>query len=85
MCRRFCNVYGIDMPTRAELVAYQRTRSEIAAVIGADRVIFQELEDLLESVLSCAPAGSKLNQFDTSVFDGMGGIGNAIDVHVCIA
>lgn len=38
---RFPNVYGIDMPTRAELVAYNRTNQQIAEEIGADEIIFQ--------------------------------------------
>jgi amidophosphoribosyltransferase len=38
---RFPNVYGIDMPTRHELIAYKRTEEEIALAIGADKVIFQ--------------------------------------------
>lgn len=59
------------MPSRSELVAYNRTLHEISSTIGADRVIFQELTDLVDSVLSCAVPGSKLTGFDTSVFDGM--------------
>jgi amidophosphoribosyltransferase len=38
---RYPNVYGIDMPTRQELVAFNRTEEEIAKEIGADAVIFQ--------------------------------------------
>jgi amidophosphoribosyltransferase len=38
---RYPNVYGIDMPTRQELVAFNRTEDEIAKEIGADAVIFQ--------------------------------------------
>ena len=40
------NVYGIDMPAKAELIASERSVEEIQEIIGADRLIFQELEDL---------------------------------------
>ncbi|RKP07641.1 phosphoribosyltransferase-like protein [Thamnocephalis sphaerospora] len=64
---RYPNVYGIDMPTPHELVAHNRTTPEIASYIGADRVIFQELPDLIEA---CRKFNPKLTRFDTSVFDG---------------
>ncbi|KAJ1343398.1 amidophosphoribosyltransferase [Batrachochytrium salamandrivorans] len=47
---RFPNVYGIDMPTRSELIAFGRKDDEVAEAIGADCVIFQHLDDLVESV-----------------------------------
>jgi amidophosphoribosyltransferase len=68
---RYCNVYGIDMPTRTELVAYNRSVPEIARTIGADRVIYLSLKDLVGSVLSCAAPGCAVSRFDTSVFDGV--------------
>ncbi|NDB23740.1 MAG: amidophosphoribosyltransferase, partial [Burkholderiaceae bacterium] len=43
---RFPNVYGIDMPTRSELVAYGRTHDEINQLIGADQLIYQSVEDM---------------------------------------
>ncbi|MFC6644377.1 amidophosphoribosyltransferase [Granulicella cerasi] len=61
------NVYGIDMPSRAELVASGKTLDELAEEIGADKVIFQDLEDLKQSVTECAP---HLTEFEGSVFDG---------------
>lgn len=64
---RYPNVYGIDMPTRTELVAHNRTESEIAAAIGADAVIFQDLADLQHAVAKFNPA---LQAFDVSVFNG---------------
>lgn len=64
---RYPNVYGIDMPTRKELVAYGRTDEQIAEEIGADKVIFEDLHDLVESVRRFNPA---VESFDTSVFDG---------------
>lgn len=61
------NVYGIDMPSRAELVAHDRDTESIAAAIGADLVIFQTLPDLISSVRQF---NSKLTTFDCSVFNG---------------
>ncbi|RKP27180.1 nucleophile aminohydrolase [Syncephalis pseudoplumigaleata] len=64
---RYANVYGIDMPSPHELVAYNRNEREIAEAIGADHVIFQALPDL---VAACNRFNPALKQFDTSVFDG---------------
>jgi amidophosphoribosyltransferase len=65
---RFPNVYGIDMPTRAELIAAHRTEDQVAAEIGADALIYQDLEDLKDSVRQVNP---KLVNFETSCFDGV--------------
>ena len=65
---RFPNVYGIDMPTRAELIAAHRTEAEVAAEIGADALIYQDLEDLKDAVRQVNP---KLTSFETSCFDGV--------------
>lgn len=64
---RYPNVYGIDMPTHNELIAYERNDAEIAEVIGADGVIFQKLEDLKSSISDVNP---ELVNFDASCFDG---------------
>ena len=64
---RYSNVYGIDMPSRQELVAYGRTVEQIAEYIQADMVIYQTLEDLIDSVKQFNP---DLKKFDCSVFDG---------------
>ncbi|MEW5891870.1 MAG: amidophosphoribosyltransferase [Pseudomonadota bacterium] len=64
---RFPNVYGIDMPTRAELLATGRSDEEIAREIGADAVIYQDLPDLIAAVQQLNP---KITQFDASCFDG---------------
>ena len=64
---RFPNVYGIDMPTRAELIATGRDEDEIAAAIGADAVIYQDLDALRAAVRAANPA---LKVFETSCFDG---------------
>jgi len=64
---RYPNVYGIDMPSRAELVAHGRTTDEIAEAIGADLVIFQTLPDLVASVRQLNPV---IERFECSVFSG---------------
>ncbi|MEY3875546.1 MAG: hypothetical protein RIR50_717 [Pseudomonadota bacterium] len=64
---RFPNVYGIDMPTRSELVAYGRTHEEITKLIGADELIYQDVEDLKKAVRDINPA---ITNFDASCFDG---------------
>jgi amidophosphoribosyltransferase len=64
---RFPNVYGIDMPTRAELIATGRTDAEIAAEIGADALVYQDLQGLRDSITKLNPA---LTEFDCSCFDG---------------
>ncbi|MDR1646795.1 MAG: amidophosphoribosyltransferase [Zoogloeaceae bacterium] len=64
---RFPNVYGIDMPTRAELIATGKTGNEIAREIDADALVYQDLDALLASISCLNP---KLSRFDTSCFDG---------------
>ena len=56
------------MPSRAELVAYNRDTEAIANAIGADLVIFQKLPDLISSVQRFNP---EIKKFDCSVFDGV--------------
>jgi amidophosphoribosyltransferase len=65
---RFPNVYGIDMPTPGELIATGRTDQEIADAIGADAVIYQDLDALIDDVRKLNPA---IRQFDCSCFDGV--------------
>ena len=63
------NVYGIDMPAREEYVAYGKTNEEICNSIGADWLIYQKLEDLVES---CTSAGADSPaDFDCSCFNGI--------------
>jgi amidophosphoribosyltransferase len=64
---RFPNVYGIDMPTRAELIAAHRSEEEVAREIGADALIYQNLDALKQAVRRLNP---KLTCFETSCFDG---------------
>ena len=64
---RFANVYGIDMPTRHELIATGRTDAEIAREIGADELIYQDLDALERAVRELNP---RLASFETSCFSG---------------
>ncbi|MBC7547061.1 MAG: amidophosphoribosyltransferase, partial [Polaromonas sp.] len=65
---RYPNVYGIDMPTSAELVAHDRTVEEIRLSIGCDALIYQDVESMKRAVGSL---NSKLDGFDASCFDGV--------------
>ena len=64
---RYPNVYGIDMPAASELVAAGRTEEEVAQIIGADRLIYQDIDDM---VRACQHHDSEVHQFDTSCFSG---------------
>jgi amidophosphoribosyltransferase len=64
---RFPNVYGIDMPAASELIASGRSDQEIERFIGADWLIYQDLEDL---VVACRHDNAKIQDFDTSCFSG---------------
>ncbi len=64
---RHPNVYGIDMPSCAELAAAGRSEKEVEKRIGADWLIYQSLEDLVESVAGENP---RLSEFEGSIFDG---------------
>ena len=64
---RFPNVYGIDMPAASELVASNRTVDEVARLIGADWLVYQDLDDL---ILACRHDDSRVEEFDTSCFSG---------------
>jgi amidophosphoribosyltransferase len=65
---RYANVYGIDMPTPSELVANGRSEAEVAREIGADLLIYQDLEALKNAVRKANP---RLDRFDASCFDGV--------------
>ncbi len=65
---RYPNVYGIDMPSSRELIAHGRSEQEVERLIGADWLIYQDLEDLIEAARRGNPA---ITGFDTSVFNGV--------------
>ena len=64
---RYPNVYGIDMPAAGELIAHGRTVEEVAELLGADRLIYQDLDDLVAAVWQ---GNKSLRQFDASCFSG---------------
>src|SRR5690606_15598941 len=64
---RFPNVYGIDMPTQAELIATGRDTAEVAREIGADGLVYQDLADLEQSIRDLNPA---MTRFESSCFNG---------------
>ncbi|SEI54507.1 amidophosphoribosyltransferase [Allopseudospirillum japonicum] len=64
---RYPNVYGIDMPAAHELIAHGHTDEEVGELIGADWMIYQELEDLISA---CREENPSLEGFDCSVFNG---------------
>jgi len=63
---RYPNVYGIDMPSAQELVAHGRTEEEIGRLIGADCMIFQDLQDLIAAVQQ---GNTRIGRFDSSCFN----------------
>lgn len=67
---RYPNIYGIDIPTRNELIAYERNEEEIARKIRCDWIEYQDTDDLEESVRTCAIPETPLDKFDTSCFTG---------------
>ena len=73
---RFPNVYGINMPTRHELLAYGRTEEDISRILGADHVVYQTVENLLASIVE----KTEIKDLEMSCFDGhyvTGGIDEA--------
>jgi amidophosphoribosyltransferase len=64
---RYPNVYGIDMPSASELVAAGKTEKEVEQLLGADWLIYQDLDDLVWAVQD---GNEELKQFDTSCFSG---------------
>jgi len=67
---RYPNIYGIDIPTSEELVAYERTSEEIAKHIGCDWIVYQDLSDLRNSVTESSLPDNAFTDFDTSCFSG---------------
>jgi amidophosphoribosyltransferase len=65
---RFPNVYGIDMPTNSELIAHNRSIEEIRQFIGADALIYQDVDAMKRVVQALNP---KITSFEASCFDGV--------------
>jgi len=64
---RYPNIYGIDMPAPSELIANGRNEKEIEEELGADRLIYQDLDDL---IAACREGNTGISRFDTSCFSG---------------
>ena len=64
---RYPNIYGIDMPAPSELIASGRNEKQIQEELGADRLIYQGLDDLIEA---CQEGNEGITRFDTSCFSG---------------
>jgi amidophosphoribosyltransferase len=64
---QYPNVYGIDMPSATELIAHGRTVDEVADAIGADWLVYQDIEDL---IAASAEGNPDIPRFDCAVFDG---------------
>jgi amidophosphoribosyltransferase len=76
---RYPNVYGIDMPVATELIANGHTTEEIREIIGADRLIYQDLHGLIRSVRH---DNSDITEFDTSCFSGEYVTGDVTDEYL---
>ena len=75
---QYPNVYGIDMPAAAELIASGRSEQEVQVEIGCDRLFYQDLDDLIAAVSEGAPIS--LQNFETCCFNGYY-ITDDIDAH----
>ena len=73
---RFPNVYGIDMPTKEELIAHNRSIDEIREFIGADALIYQDVDAMKRVIGALNP---KITTFEASCFDGRSITGDISD------
>ena len=76
---RYPNVYGIDMPAASELIANGRTNEEVGELIGADKLVYQDLHGLIRSVRH---DNSGISEFDTSCFSGEYVTGDVTDEYL---
>ena len=76
---RYPNVYGIDMPAASELIATGRSDKEVERLIGADWLIYQQLDDLVATAREGNPA---ISRFECSVFDGDYVTGDVDDLYL---
>lgn len=76
---RYPNVYGIDMPAKEDFIAHNRSTEEIAELIGADWLIYQDLEDLKQACIEGSQ--TTVRDFDCSVFDGIYATGDVNDTY----
>ncbi len=76
---RYPNVYGIDMPAASELIAAGRTEKEVEELIGADWLIYQDLDDLIAAASEGNP---NITRYECSVFDGKYITGDVDEVYL---
>ncbi len=76
---KYPNVYGIDMPASHEFAADGRTEAEISELIGADKLFYQDLEDL---ILAVKDERSPVSNFDSSCFNGNYVTGNVTEEYL---
>ena len=76
---RYPNVYGIDMPTAEELIAHNRTEEEVCRLIGADGLIYQDLDALVDAVRR---GNRRVTEFEQSCFSGQYVTGDVSDVYL---
>ena len=76
---KFPNVYGIDMPSARELIAHGRTDEEVCVEIGADWLIYQDIEDL---IAASGEGNSRISMFDCAVFNGEYVTGDVDEVYL---
>jgi len=76
---RYPNVYGIDMPAASELIAAGKTDKEVEQLIGADWLIYQDLDDL---IAAAAEGNPHITQYECSVFDGQYITGDVDEVYL---
>jgi amidophosphoribosyltransferase len=79
---RHPHVYGINMPSRHELIAHGRTIPEIAEVLGADHLVYQEVEDLKAAIVESAKGEARFDDLDMSCFDGRYVTGTVTDEYL---
>ena len=76
---RYPNVYGIDMPAASELIAAGKTNSEVEELIGADWLVYQDLDDL---IAAAAEGNPTIGRYECSVFDGKYITGDVDEVYL---
>jgi len=73
------NVYGIDMPAKSEYIAHGRTQEQVSEVIGADWLMYQKIEDLIDA---CQDGTCAVEEFDASCFNGIYVTGDIDDAYL---
>jgi amidophosphoribosyltransferase len=77
---RYPNVYGIDMPCASELIAHGRSEDKVCRLLGADGLLYQDLDELIDAVQK--KGKSYVDRFDASVFNGDYITGDVTDTYL---